>query len=65
MLIRGLFPLLLEDVQIGDRDRNLRLDLEQLILHVENHLLDHLLRVLGLIDEVIEIGPDQGGNTFQ
>jgi hypothetical protein len=42
-------------VLVRDRNRNLRLHLQQLILHIENHLLDHLFRLLGLIDQVIEV----------
>jgi len=37
---------------------HLRLYLQKLVLHVENYLLDHLLRFLGLVDQVIEVGPD-------
>ena len=40
--------LLREQVLIGDRDRHLRLDLQQLVLHVEDHLLDHLLGIFRL-----------------
>ncbi len=32
---------------------------KKLVLHVENHLLDHLFRLFGLIDQVVEIRPDQ------
>jgi hypothetical protein len=56
--------LLLQQVLIGHGDRHLRLDLQQLVLHVEDDLLDHLLRVLGAIDEVVEIRPDQRGYAF-
>ena len=43
---------------VGDGDRDLRLDLEKLVLHVENDLLDHLLRVLRLVDQIIQVGPN-------
>ena len=49
---------------IGDSDRNLRLHLQKLVLHVENDLFDHLFRIFGLVDQVVEIGPDQCGNTL-
>ena len=53
-----LLLLLFEQVLVGDRDRHLRLHLQQLILHVENHLLDHLFGLLGLVDDIVEIRPD-------
>ena len=53
-----LFLFLLEQVLVGDLNRHLRLDLQKLVLHVENDLLDHLFRLLGLVDQVIEVGPD-------
>jgi hypothetical protein len=46
-------------VLVGYRNGHLGLDLEQLILHVQNHLLDHFFRIFGLIDKVVDIGPDQ------
>ena len=36
----------------------------KLVLHVQNDLLDHFFRVFGLVDQVVEIGPDQSGNSF-
>ena len=54
-----LLLLLLQHVLVGDGDRHLGLHLEQLVLHVEDHLLDHLFGVFGLVDQVVEIGPDQ------
>ena len=44
---------------IGDGNRHLRFDLQKLVLHVEDHLLDHLLRIFGLVDQVIQIGADK------
>ena len=38
---------------VGDGDRNLCLDLQKLVLHVEDDLLDHLFRIFGLVDQVI------------
>ena len=49
---------------IGDRDRYLRLYLNELVLHVQNHLLEHLLRIFGLVDQIVEIGANQRRNTF-
>ena len=43
---------------VGNGNRHLRLDLQKLVLHVKNHLLDHLFRLFGFIDQVVEIGPD-------
>ena len=57
----GVFLLVLfflQDVLIGDGDGDLRFDLEVLILHVEDHLLDHFFRIFGAVDHVVEIGPD-------
>ena len=54
-----LLQLLLQHVLVGDRNRDLRFDLEQLVLHVQDHLLDHLFRVFGLVHKVVEIRPDQ------
>ena len=55
----ALFELALENMLVGDGDGHLGLDLEQLILHVEDHLLDHFFRIFGLIDKVVEIGANQ------
>jgi hypothetical protein len=45
-------------------NRHLGLDLQKLVLHVEDDLLDHFFRVLGLVNQVIEIGADQCGNSL-
>ena len=48
-VFRGLFIFFLflqQQMLIGDRDRHLRLHLQQLILHVQNHLFDHLFGLL-------------------
>jgi len=42
----------------------LGLDLQELVLHIENYLLDHFFRVLSLVYQVIEIGPDQCGDSL-
>jgi len=54
-----------QQVVIGHRDRHLRLDLQQLILHVENHLLDHLLRVFSPVDEIVEVRANQRCDAFE
>ena len=59
------FLLFFEQVLVGDRDRDLRLDLQKLVLHVEDDLLDHFFRLFGLVDQVVEIGPDQCRNALQ
>ncbi len=59
-----LLLLLFEQMLVGDRDRHLGLHLQQLILHIENHLLDHLLGLLGLVDDVVEIGPHQRSHAL-
>ena len=64
MLALIFFLFLAKQVLVGDRDCDLSLDLEHLILHIENHLLEHLLRIFRAVDQVIEIRADQCGNTF-
>ena len=61
-LLGALFAFLeltLENVLVGDGNSYLGFDLEQLILHIQDHLLDHLFRIFGLIDKVVEIGANQ------
>ena len=43
----------------GDGDRDLFLGLDQLLLHVEQHLGEHLLRVLSLRDEIVDVRLEQ------
>src|SRR5580658_729417 len=50
---------------VCNRDGDLRLDLEKLVLHIENDLLDHLFRVFSLVDQVVEVCPDQCCDSFQ
>src|SRR5215510_5297064 len=56
---------LLGQVLLGQRDRQLGLHLDVLVVQVQDHLLDHLLRVLGPIDQVVQIGPDQHAHALQ
>ena len=65
LLLLVLRRLPLQQVLIGDRDRHLGLDLQELVSHVQDDLLDHLLGILGLVDQVVQVGPDESGNSFQ
>jgi hypothetical protein len=56
--------LLFQKVLIGNRDGHLRLDLEQLVLHVDDKLLQHLFRVLRFINQIVEVGPEKSGDSF-
>ena len=50
-LVHGVlmfFEFLLQKMLVGDRDGDLRLDLQELVFHVEDKLLGQLLRILGL-----------------
>src|SRR6266536_4074064 len=53
------FLLFFEKVLVGDGDRHLRLHLQELVLHVEDDLLDHLFRVFGLVNQVVDVRADQ------
>jgi hypothetical protein len=55
---------LLEHVLIRDGNRDLCLDLQQLILHIENDLLDHLRRVLRLVDEIVQVRLHERADAF-
>ena len=54
-----LVPLLLQALLVGDRDRDLLLRLDQLVLHLEHDLVQHLLRVFRLADEIVEVRFDE------
>jgi hypothetical protein len=43
---------------VGNSNRDLRFNLQKLVVHVKDDLLDHLLRLLGFVDQVVEVGPD-------
>ena len=43
-----------DNVFVGDRNRDLSFHLEHLILHIENHLLQHFLRFFRAIDQIVE-----------
>ena len=65
MLLGILFFLFLQQMQISQRDCHLRLDLQELVLHVENDLLQHLLGILSLVDQIIQVCSYQRRNTIQ
>ncbi len=65
-LLYFVFPLLLQEAMlVCNRKRDLRLDLQQLVLQIEDNLLGQLLRIFCFIQQVVEIGTKQGGNTFK
>ncbi len=51
------FPFF-QQMLVGDGDGDLRFDLQELVVHVEDDLFDHLFRLLGFVDQVVEVGPD-------
>ena len=57
--------LLLEQVLVGQRNGHLRLHLQKLVLHIEDELAQHLLRVLGAIDQIVEVGAKQSCNSLK
>ena len=65
VLLGILFLLLLQQMQVSQRDCHLRFDLQELVLHVENHLLQHLLGILSLVDQIIQIRSYQRCYTIQ
>ena len=54
-LVLGL-RLVLEALLVGDRGGHLLLGLRELIAHVGHDLVQHLLRILRLGDQVIDVG---------
>jgi hypothetical protein len=57
--------LLFEQVLIGKRDGDLRLYLQELVLHIEDELAQHLLRIFRAVDQIVEIGAKQSCNSFK
>jgi hypothetical protein len=60
-VLAGVFLLaefFLKDVLVGNGDGDLRFNLEVLIFHVEDDLLDHFFRILGAVNHVVEVGAD-------
>ncbi len=60
-----LFELVAEEVLVGDGHSDLSFDLHELVLHVEDELLGELLGVLGFVDEVVNVGSEEGSYSFQ
>jgi hypothetical protein len=54
-----LLVLLLDALLVGNRDRDLLLGLDQLRLHVDEDLVEHLLRVFGLVDQLVDVRADE------
>ncbi len=58
-------PLLFQHVLVGDGNRDLRLGLEILVLHVEDHLFDHFFRIFRAVHHVIDVRANQSAYSFQ
>jgi hypothetical protein len=58
-----LVALLFQTFLVRDRNRDLLLGLDQLVLHVEDDLVEHLLRVFRLGDDVVDVGLEQGADA--
>jgi hypothetical protein len=54
-----LVALLFQTLLVGNRDCHLLFRLDELVLHVEDDLVQHLLRILGLGDDVVDVGLEQ------
>ena len=57
--------LFLEQMLVRDGDGDLRFDLQELVFHIEDQLLQHFFGIFGAVDEVVEIGAKKGGNAFE
>src|SRR5690606_29457317 len=60
-----LLDLRLELALIRDRDGDLLLRAGELLAHVEDHLVEDLLRVLTARDRVVEVGANEQGQSLQ
>jgi hypothetical protein len=63
----GFFVFLLlfeETVLVGDGDGDLGFDLEQLVLDVEEDLSGEFFGIFGAVEEVVEVGTEEGGDAF-
>ena len=60
-----LFLLFPQQVLVRGRDRDLCLHLKHLVLHIENHLFQHFLRIFRAIDQIVQVCANQCGNAFQ
>ncbi len=53
-----------EPLLISDGGGHLLLGLRQLVAHVDDELLENLLRVLGTRDQIVDVRPDQRRQTI-
>src|SRR5437879_3934975 len=53
-----------EPLLIGNGGGRLLLGLRQLIAHVDDELLENLLRILGARDQIVDVRPDQRRQTI-
>src|SRR3982074_2500369 len=53
-----------EPLLIGDGGGDLLPGFRELVAHVDDELLENLLRVLGARDQVVDVRPDQRGQTI-
>ncbi len=51
-------------MQIGNSHSHLRFHLHELVLHIEEKLLEQLLRIFGFLHQVVEIRSDECCHTF-
>ena len=51
--------LLFEKVLVGERDGHLRLYLQKLVLHIQDELTQHLLRIFRAVDHIVQVGAKQ------
>ncbi len=57
--------LLLEALLIGDGHGDLLFGRDELLLHVQDQLVEDLLRILGLADEVVDVGFEQRPDAIE
>jgi hypothetical protein len=60
-----LLELLREPLLVGDRRSDLLLRLDELVVHVQNDLVQHLLRVFGFADEIVQVRFDELGEAAE
>src|SRR5690606_26688407 len=60
-LLSLLLDLRLELALVGDRDGDLLLGARELLAHVDDHLVEDLLRVLTARDRVVDVGANEQG----
>ena len=57
--------LIAQSLLVGDGGRHLLLGLHELAAHVDEDLRQHLLRILGLRDQVVDVGLEESGETVE